>query len=356
MVFPQKRMRMAGWKARLTFDFDFAQFMNNSAFANRSVRANAEVGVWHEPVLLNEAVAFLQPAPGRVFLDGTLGGGGHSEALLMAGARVVALDRDGDAIAHARERLGKFGDAFLAVQADFSNADSLSEVRSLAPYDGALLDLGVSSHQLDTAARGFSFRHDGPLDMRMNPEMGEPASAIVNTADESELTEIFRTFGEEPQARRVARAIVSERTRTPFSRTCQLAALIEKILGRRGRIHPATRVFQALRIAVNDELGALRRGLEIMPGLLRSGARFAVITFHSLEDRMVKAFFRLGSERWLDRPEWPSPRPNDAWKFRDLTRRPVGPSAGEIARNPRARTARLRVVEMLMSQQREVAV
>lgn len=329
--------------------------MNNSAFANPSARANADATGWHQPVLLDEAVALLRPAPGRVFLDGTLGGGGHSEALLAAGARVVALDRDGEAIAHAAGRLARFGGAFLAVHADFSSAGDLDEVRARAPYDGALLDLGVSSHQLDTADRGFSFRHDGPLDMRMNPAAGEPAAAIVNAADESELVRIFRTYGEEPQARRVARAIVAERGRVPFARTGQLAALIEKVLGRRGRIHPATRVFQALRIAVNDELGALRRGLEMIPLLLRSGARFAVITFHSLEDRMVKAFFRLGSERWLDRPEWPSPRPNPAWRFRDLTRKPVGPSSGEIARNPRARTARLRAVEMLAVPQQEVA-
>lgn len=329
--------------------------MSNSAFANPSARANADATGWHQPVLLDEAVAFLRPAPGRVFLDGTLGGGGHSEALLTAGARVVALDRDGEAIRHTAGRLARFGGAFLAVHADFSGAGDLDEVRARAPYDGALLDLGVSSHQLDTAARGFSFRHDGPLDMRMNPAAGEPAAAIVNAADESELIRIFRTYGEEPQARRVARAIVAERGRVPFARTGQLAALIEKVLGRRGRIHPATRVFQALRIAVNDELGALRRGLEMIPLLLRSGARFAVITFHSLEDRMVKAFFRLGSERWLDRPEWPSPRPNPAWRFRDLTRKPVGASPGEIARNPRARTARLRAVEMLTVPRQEVA-
>ena len=302
--------------------------MNNSASENLSVSASPEAAVWHRPVL-------------------TLGGGGHSGALLAAGARVVALDRDHESLAHATARLARFGDAFRPVHGEFSKAAELSEVRSGAPYDGALLDLGVSSHQLETAERGFSFRHDGPLDMRMDPSSGDPASSIVNSASEGELTRIFREYGEEPQARRVARAIVAERGRHHFTRTGQLAAMIEKVLGRRGRTHPATRVFQALRIAVNDELGSLRLALETIPELLRAGARFAIITFHSLEDRAVKTFFRLGSERWLDRPEWPAPRPNPAWRFRDLTRKPLEPSAAELARNPRARSARLRAVEIL---------
>lgn len=346
LAFPQKKTREAEWKERPTFDFVSAQFMNNSVSVNPSTRANTDVA-WHQSVLPREVVTLLQPSVGRVFLDGTLGGGGHSEALLAAGARVVGLDRDGESLAFASKRLTRFGEMFYAVHADFSCAADLEEIRSHAPYDGALLDLGVSSHQIDTAERGFSFRFDGPLDMRMDATSGEPASEIVNTAEEVELIKIFRSYGEEPQARRVARAIIAERERVPFTRTGQLAALIEKIVGRRGRIHPATRVFQALRIAVNDELGALRRALETIPSLLRTSARFAVITFHSLEDRIVKTFFRHGSEQWLDRPEWPAPRPNPAWQFRDLTRKPIEASAEEQARNPRARSARLRVVEIL---------
>ncbi|MFM8789871.1 MAG: 16S rRNA (cytosine(1402)-N(4))-methyltransferase RsmH, partial [Chthoniobacterales bacterium] len=167
------------------------------------------------------------------------------------------------------------------------------------------------------------------------------------TASEEELARIFREFGEEPQSRRAARAIAAERERIAFARTGQLAALIEKVIPRRGRIHPATRVFQALRIAVNDELGALRRALETIPALLRGGARFAVITFHSLEDRIVKSFFRSGSEDWLDRPEWPAPRRNPDRCFLDLTRKPLEPDAEEVKRNPRARSARLRAVEMI---------
>ena len=165
---------------------------------------------------------------------------------------------------------------------------------------------------------------------------------------------LFREYGEEPQARRVARAIVAERERLPFTRTGQLAALIEKVLGRRGRVHPATRVFQALRIAVNDEIGSLRRALVSIPPLLKAGARFVVITFHSLEDRAVKTFFRAGSEQWLDRPEWPAPRPNPEWRFRDLTRKPLSAVPGETGRNPRSRSARLRSVEILSATQ-EVA-
>jgi len=328
--------------------------MSNSVSANPPNRASTDDRAWHETVMREEAVALLRPAPGRIFLDGTLGGGGHSEALLAAGARVVGMDRDPEALACATERLAGFGDNFRPVHGDFGDLTSLPFVQAAGPYDGALLDLGVSSHQLDTAARGFSFRQDGPLDMRMDPTAGTPAAHLVNTADPAELVRIFRQFGEEPQAGRVARAIVTERERLPFTRTAQLAALIEKVLGRRGRTHPATRVFQALRIAVNDELGALRRALAAVPSLLRTGARFVVITFHSLEDRAVKTVFRAGSVEWLDRPEWPAPRRNPDWYFRDLTRHPLEPSPAETERNRRARSARLRAVEML-AQPKEIA-
>ena len=302
----------------------------------------------------DEVVRVLRPRSGQLFLDGTLGGGGHSEALLASGARVVAMDRDGESLDYARSRLCVFGDRFRGVPGNFADAAQNPEVLSAAPFDGALLDLGVSSHQLDTPERGFSFRHDGPLDMRMDFSSGETAADIVNSASESELIRIFREFGEEPQAKRAARAIVAERERVAFTRTAQLAALLEKVLPRRGRVHSATRVFQALRIAVNDELGALRRALETIPSLLRSGARFAVITFHSLEDRIVKSFFRSGSEEWLDRPEWPAPRRNPHRCFLDLTRKPIGPSPEEVKMNPRARSALLRAVEII-SLPREVA-
>lgn len=321
--------------------------MSNMASAKREPRANPDATSWHEPVLRAEVVALLRPAPGRVFLDGTIGGGGHAEALLAAGARVVGLDRDRESLDHAARRLASFGDRFTTVQGNFADAPEVPEIVAAAPFDGALLDLGVSSHQLDTPERGFSFRHDGPLDMRMDSAAGEPVAILVNSADEAELTRLFREYGEEPQARRVARAIVAEREHLPFTRTGQLAALIEKVLGRRGRVHPATRVFQALRIAVNDEIGSLRRALVSIPPLLKASARFVVITFHSLEDRAVKTFFRAGSEQWLDRPEWPAPRPNPEWRFRDLTRKPLSAVPGETGRNPRSRSARLRSVEIL---------
>jgi len=303
----------------------------------------------------DEVVRVLRPGAGRIFLDGTLGGGGHSEALLADGARVVGLDRDRESLEHARGRLTVFGERFVAVQGNFADAAENDVVRAFSPFDGALLDLGVSSHQLDSPGRGFSFRHDGPLDMRMDPSAGQTAADLVNTAPEEELARIFREFGEEPQSRRAARAIAAERARIAFARTGQLAALIEKVLPRRGRIHPATRVFQALRIAVNDELGALRRALETIPTLLRSGARFAVITFHSLEDRIVKSFFRSGSEEWLDRPEWPEPRLNPGRCFLDLTRKPLEAGPEEVKRNPRARSARLRAVEIISLPQEAAA-
>jgi len=321
--------------------------MSNSAFEKREPRTNPDAASWHEPVLRDEVVALLRPAPGCIFLDGTLGGGGHAEALLAAGARVVGLDRDRDSLEYAARRLASFGDRFTAVQANFADAPEVPEVLAAAPFDGALIDLGVSSHQLDTPDRGFSFRHDGPLDMRMDSSAGEPVAMLVNSADEAELTRLFREYGEEPQARRVARAIVAERESLPFTRTGQLATLVEKVLGRRGRVHPATRVFQALRIAVNDEIGSLRRALVAIPPLLKASARFVVITFHSLEDRAVKTFFRAGSEQWLDRPEWPAPRRNPGWRFRDMTRKPLSAAPAETRRNPRSRSARLRSVEIL---------
>lgn len=329
--------------------------MNSSESHPRRTAGHETAVPWHIPVLRGEVMDFLRPGPGRVFLDGTLGGGGHTGALLAAGARVVAMDADAESLAHARRRLAAHGDALVAIHANYARASAIPEVTRAAPYDGALLDLGVSSHQLDTPERGFSFLKDGPLDMRLDQSSGRPAAEIVNTAPEEELARIIWEWGEEPRARRIAAAIVRERARRPLARTLQLAALIEDLLGRRGRIHPATRVFQALRIAVNDELVLLREGLAAFASLLRAGARFAVITFHSLEDRIVKTFFRQRSREWLDRPEWPAPRRNPDLMFRDLTRHPVEPAAAEIEANPRARSARLRAVERLAALPQEVA-
>lgn len=299
----------------------------------------------HVPVLLREVTEALRPGPGKIFLDGTLGGGGHSEALLAAGAQVIALDQDDDALGHASKKLRRFGDAFHPVKANFRDLDRVLKDLALPAVDGLLLDIGVSSHQLDAAGRGFSFQNNGPLDMRMNRSQGLTAADWVNTMDADELKRIFREFGEEPNAGRIARKIAARRDLRPFTETADLASVIGEVVPRRGRRHPATQVFQALRIAVNDELGALTAALEKAPRLLAAGGRFAVITFHSLEDRLVKNDFRQRSQEWLDRPEWPAPRPNPECIYRLISRKSIEAGEEELTANPRARSARLRVAE-----------
>jgi 16S rRNA (cytosine1402-N4)-methyltransferase len=311
-------------------------------------RADESEPVYHVPVMADEVVALLRPAPGLLFLDGTVGGGGHSERFLECGAEVIGLDQDADAVAETRCRLAEFGSRLTIVEANFRETagvlDDLGERRGLA---GALLDLGVSSHQLDTAERGFALMKDGPLDMRMNRSAPRDAAELVNTAPVAELAKIFREFGEEPRAGQVAARIAALRVQHPFATTFDLAAAVSSVAPRTSGRHPATRVFQALRIAVNDELGALREALETIPARLAPGGRLAVITFHSLEDRIVKHFFRDHSQEWIDRPEWPEPRRNPNRIFRLLTPHPMDAGVEEIANNPRARSAKLRVVEKL---------
>ncbi len=295
-----------------------------------------------------DAVAgFLQPGPDKCFLDGTLGGGGHAEILLGKGARVIGLDRDEEALRFAGERLAGFGDRFQAVLGNFRDLPDVLPVDARRPFDGIVLDLGVSSRQLDEAERGFSFAKDGPLDMRMGRAGELTAEEVVNESEASELVRIFREFGEEPAARKVAAAIVRERAKAPITTTGRLAEVVESVLPRRGRLHPATRVFQGLRIAVNDELGALDEFLGVAPGLLRSGGRLAVIAFHSLEDRRVKVFMNRCSRAEIDRPEWPAPRPNPDHCLRLVTRKPREPEPEEARTNPRSRSARLRVAEKI---------
>src|SRR5688572_20978711 len=281
---------------------------------------------YHVSVLREEAVRFLAPAPGKVIFDGTLGGGGHSEALLKAGADVVATDLDPDALNFASLRLSGFLGRFRSAQASFSQIAEVLERFGVTKVDGALLDLGVSSHELDTPERGFSLKADGPLDMRLGPGIPTTAADLVNTASEEELIRIFREYGEEQGARRAAVRIVQEREKQPFTRTLQLAECIAKVIPKRSQIHPATKCFQALRIAVNRELDELSAGLEAVTASLAPGARFGVISFHSLEDRVVKHFFRERSMEFLDRPEWPAPRRNPKHQFRLLTSRPVIPT------------------------------
>jgi S-adenosyl-methyltransferase MraW len=232
-------------------------------------------------------------------------------------------------------------------QANFRFADRILDSLGMKRIGGALLDLGVSSRQLENAERGFSLLRNGPLDMRMDPRAEVTAATIVNTYGEEELTRLFRDLGEEPAARRIASAIVKQRKTTPFLETLPLARAIEKIVGRHGRRHPATQVFQALRMEVNDELGALEEGLRVLTQRLQGGARLAVISFHSLEDRIVKNFFRDHSREYLDRPEWPQPRPNEARDLVIITPRPIEPGDTEQRLNPRARSAKLRVAEKM---------
>jgi 16S rRNA (cytosine1402-N4)-methyltransferase len=282
-----------------------------------------------------------------LIVDGTLGGGGHTELILQKGADVLALDQDPDAIAHASERLAEFGGRVTLRQSNFRSAVRVLDELGISTIGGALLDLGVSSRQLENADRGFSLMRNGPLDMRMDPRRELTAADVVNSYSEEQLTHIFREYGEEPAARRIASQLVKQRKTESFRETIQLAKAIEKIAWRHGRRHPATQVFQALRMEVNDELGALEEGLISLSSRVESGARIAVITFHSLEDRIVKNFFRECSREWLDRPEWPEPRRNPEFQFHLITPKPVEPSAEEQRINPRSRSAKLRVAEKI---------
>jgi 16S rRNA (cytosine1402-N4)-methyltransferase len=302
---------------------------------------------YHRPVLASEAIELLAPRPGSLILDGTCGGGGHTEAILRTGADVVALDQDPDALEFAGARLTNFGRRVTLRRANFREAGRVLDELGIAQIGGAILDLGVSSRQLENADRGFSMMRNGPLDMRMDPRRDLTAAEVVNSYTEEELTRIFREFGEEPAARRIASQIVKLRKEAPFRETLALAKAVEKIVGRHGRRHPATQVFQALRMEVNDELGALAEGLDGLTNRLEPAGRLAVITFHSLEDRIVKNFFRDRSREFLDRPEWPAPRPNPEFVLQVITPKPVEPDAVEQRANPRSRSAKLRVAERI---------
>lgn len=292
----------------------------------------------HLPVLLNATIAQLDVRPGHRYLDGTLGGGGHSAAILAAGGEVVGLDRDPNALAAATARLSEQPGFLGALRGPFAEMEQLAG--HLSPFDGVLLDLGVSSPQLDTPARGFSFQHDGPVDMRMDPDQALSASSLLDRLTEAELTHILREYGEEPRARRIARAILDGR---PWPSTTALADCVARASGyRNSRTHPATRTFQALRIAVNDELGQLKRGLEASLRLLKPGGRLAIISFHSLEDRLVKKRFAAAAGRNAPRDAYGNPIPPPIGRL-VVTRGIAGKDADPT--NPRARSARLRVFE-----------
>lgn len=279
----------------------------------------------------------LQPARGGLFLDCTVGLGGHAQALLLGGAsRLVGLDRDPQALAYAREALAAFGGRVELVHADYRRFEAVLDARGIDRLDGALADLGVSSLQLDAAGRGFSFRRDEPLDMRMDQTGGETAADLVARASEAELADAIHGYGEERFSRRIARAIVAARREAPVATTGRLAAIVRRAVPRRGggRIDPATRTFQALRIWVNRELDGLDRFVEAAARRLRTGGRLAVITFHSLEDRIVKHTLRALAEG-RDAP------------VSVLTKKPVVADEDELGRNPRARSAKLRAAERL---------
>ncbi|MDP0490654.1 MAG: 16S rRNA (cytosine(1402)-N(4))-methyltransferase RsmH [Verrucomicrobiota bacterium JB023] len=313
------------------------------AYHSRGEGDNGASSGYHVSVLREETIAVFGPLAGKRVLDGTLGGGGHSQALLAAGASVIGLDRDEDALAYASRRLEGYGDRFRAVHLNFSQMEEAVEPASL---DGVLLDLGVSSWQLDEAERGFSFQKDGPLDMRMDRSKGETAADLVNTWAEEDLANVFYRFGEEKASRKIAAAIAKARQQESFTRTLQLADCVASAMGGRGRKHPATRVFQALRIAVNAELDEVEKALRASLNVLKPGGVLAVITFHSLEDRLVKNFMRDRSRQWLDRPEWPEPRPNPDWALVPITRKAVSAGAEELAANPRSRSAHLRAAKL----------
>ncbi len=297
----------------------------------------------HTPVLLEETVGSLAPHAAGSYLDGTVGLGGHAERLLelsSPGGRLIGLDCDADALAAARVRLARFGARAQLVQASYTEAEAIAGSAGLTPLSGFLLDLGVSSLQLDRAERGFSFRNEGPLDMRFDQGSGEPAATLVNDAPEEELADVIWRFGEERASRRIARAIVQAR---PLQTTTQLARIVERVAGRPGlRTSPATRTFQALRIAVNGELNNLARALESARDLLEVGGRLAVISFHSLEDRIVKQFIQRESRDCICPPGLPECRCTHVRSFAPLNRSPIAASPEESRRNPRSRSARLR--------------
>ncbi len=303
----------------------------------------------HQPVLYQEVLEALAPESGKAYLDGTLGAGGHAEGILKASAprgRLLGLDLDPEALAIARQRLFGFMDRAILRQASYREAARVLAEIGWDQVDGVLLDLGVSSMQVDRPERGFSFMAEGPLDMRFDPESGPSAADLVNTLAEEALADIIYEFGEERYSRRIARAIVGAR---PIQTTQELAALIEKAVppGYDRRIHPATRTFQALRIATNHELDVIGEALPALVGCLNSGGRIAVISFHSLEDRIVKQYFQRESRDCICPPEQPVCTCGHTAILKVLTRKPVRATEEEINKNPRARSAKLRVAEKI---------
>ncbi len=292
----------------------------------------------HTPVLLREVIAGLQPRPGGQYIDGTVGGGGHAAAILEASApdgRLLGIDCDPAALAAAATRLAPYGARVTLVRGSFREIERLATAAGFVRVQGVALDLGVSSYQLDTPERGFSFQASAPLDMRLDPDAPVTAADLVNNLPERDLADLIFRYGEERGSRRIARAIVEARQRQPVTTTDELSRIVARALGgQRGRIHPATRTFQALRIAVNDELASLEAALPQIAGLLAAGGRMVIIAFHSLEDRIVKRFMRAEAQ---------------TGRLRIITRRPVEAGNEEQQANPRSRSAKMRVAERMQA-------
>ncbi len=311
-----------------------------------------EVG--HQPVMPDEVLGTLAPQPGSLQIDATVGGGGHTERILEAASpdgRVLGLDADEAAIERVGRRLSRFGDRLVLRQSNFRELGEVAPAAGFGAVDGMLFDLGLSSFQLADADRGFGFRAGGPLDMRFDASRGVPAAELLATLDADELAALFRRYGEEPAAWRIAKAIVAARASTAVATAEELAALVERVMPvnprLRRRTHPATRVFQALRIAVNGELDALEAGLAAAVDLLRPGGRLVVLSYHSLEDRIVKQFLNAERRGCICPPEAPVCVCGHTPRLRLVTRPSLTPSEGEIDANPRARSARLRAAERL---------
>lgn len=302
----------------------------------------------HVPVLYKEVLDGLRPQPEGRYIDGTVGAGGHASGILQASApngQLLGLDLDPVALGMAAERLKEFGERAKLIQAGYQTMGEQAAQLGWVAVDGIVLDLGLSSLQMDTAERGFAFRTDGPLDMRFSPINPLTAADLVNGAPESELADLIFEYGEERAARRVARAIVAAR---PINSTKQLADLVAKVVGgKRGEIHPATRTFQALRIAVNGELDTVSASLPTAVGLLKPGGRLAVISFHSLEDRLVKTYFHREARDCICPPEQLVCTCGHKATVKAVNRKPIVPSAAEVKANPRSRSAKLRVIEKL---------
>ncbi len=329
-------MGQAGY---LTFGLSFAALFTSPASSRVATTQ-------HVSVMLHETLNGLSLNPGGRYIDGTVGGGGHSEAILASApdVQLLGLDADAAALERAALRLRPFGLRVKLVHANFSQLSEVARANQFVQVDGIVLDLGLSSDQLSDPERGFGFVAGGLLDMRFDQTRGQSAAELINTLDQDELAELIYRYGEEPASRKIARAIVAAR---PISTADQLAAVVEKTIGRHGRIHPATLTFQALRIAVNDELGALMSALPQAADLLRGGGRVAVISFHSLEDRIVKEYFRSASEEPIVQPDDPPGTVYRPAVLRLLTRKPIVASEAEVSSNPRARSAKLRIAEKI---------